>query len=172
MFSYDLGEQGFSPTLDRRSDDEADLVGVRGVANEVKVEGDPGDIHPPTEGQSVPLGKVAHDLSEQGFWPPLDHLSVAEAAQVGIRGDANETKGEGDILKDPVDNSPSSDLGEKRSSPPTVLEGEDSLLVEEVDEESSGEEESSEEDDSEVISVETCTEEGEKGISDAALLDQ
>ncbi|KAL6956925.1 hypothetical protein U1Q18_040632, partial [Sarracenia purpurea var. burkii] len=50
--------------------------------------------------------------------------------------------------------------------------GEDSVAVEEVDGESSGEEESSEKDDSEMIAVETCTEEGEKGFSDAALLAQ
>ncbi|KAL6962812.1 hypothetical protein U1Q18_037773, partial [Sarracenia purpurea var. burkii] len=98
-----------------------------------------------------------------GPLPPRE----AEAAQVGVSGDANKTKGEGDVLKDPVENS--SDLDEKKSSPPAVLEGEDSVAVEEVDEESSGEEESSEEDDSVMISVETCTEEGEKGISDAVL---
>ncbi|KAL6956862.1 hypothetical protein U1Q18_040570, partial [Sarracenia purpurea var. burkii] len=104
------------------------------------------------------------EYEKEGVLPPRVHSSVAEAAQVGVSGDANESKGEGDVLKDPVENSSDQDVA--------VLEGKDSVEVEEVDGESSGEEESSEKDDSEMIAVETCTEEGEKGFSDAALLAQ
>ncbi|KAL6953324.1 hypothetical protein U1Q18_041673, partial [Sarracenia purpurea var. burkii] len=164
-----MGDSMLEPNLANRRDNMPSWAAVAGRISEKNVDG---TLEQNNEGmstrcflgKSAPLGKVAHDFAEQGVLPPQVHSSVAEAAQVGVSGDANESKGEGDVLKDPVENSSDLDVA--------VLEGEDSVAVEEVDGESSGEEESSEKDDSEMIAVETCTDEGEKGFSDAALLAQ